>query len=104
MCSTPRPKTKVKGKSGTSGSLLSNISAEKRRRFAERANSAQERRHQIAMNIQKSPSLLNTPIDSNSLEVVSKHQKKQKDLSYWLVSASLKEIFILLFFGKSKHS
>ena len=48
MCSTPRPKTKVKGKSGASGSLLSNMSPDARSSFAQRANAAQERRDQIA--------------------------------------------------------
>jgi len=52
MCSTPRPKTKVKSSASKSGSLLSTLSTQARNRFAERANLAQERRHQIAMKAQ----------------------------------------------------
>jgi hypothetical protein len=106
MCSTPRPKTQAKGKSGRSGSLLSNISAEKRRRFAERANIAQERRDDMTMKNQKSSSGLNVTLINNKVKLISKDKKVQKkpnSLSYWLVSASLKEIFIMLFFGKSMH-
>lgn len=103
MCSTPRPKTTVKGKAGTSGSLLSNMSPEARNRFAERANVAQERRHQIAIkaqqhNRQHSESKRTTKKPANRIA-----KKSQSNLSYWLVSASLKEVFMMLFFGKSKH-
>lgn len=84
MCSTPRPKTKVKGKKSHRGSVLSNMSPGVRSRFAECANSAQERRHQIALTTQKIA------------------EKPQHNLLYWLVSASIKEIFLLLFLGSSK--
>ena len=97
-------KKRVKGKSATSGSLLSTMSSESRHRFAERANSAQERRHEIAINLKKSSFTLTNPMDSKELYGVTRHKNKQKNFRYWLVSASLKEILILLFFGKSKHT
>tara|TARA_R110001583_G_C5423190_1_gene388066 strand:- start:129 stop:503 length:375 start_codon:yes stop_codon:yes gene_type:complete len=103
MCSTPRPRTVVKGKAGTSGSLLSNMSPEARSRFAQRANVAEERRHQIAIKAQQKNRQLNTSIRS-STKVDNKIAKKsQNSLSYWLVSASLSEVFMMLFFGKSKR-
>lgn len=103
MCSTPRPRTAVKGKAGISGSLLSNMSPEARSRFAERANVAQERRHQIALKAQQNNRQLNTSLRAPKKAVNRIAKKSQNNLSYWLVSASLKEIFMMLFFGKSKH-
>jgi hypothetical protein len=103
MCSTPRPKTKVKGKAGTSGGLLSNMSAETRSRFAQRANAAQERREQIAIKAQQNNRQLNASLRTTKKAVHRLANKSQNSLSYWLVSASIKEVFMMLFFGKSKR-
>lgn len=104
MCSTPRPKTKVKGKAGSSGSLLSNMSAEARNRFAERANVAQERRYQIALKTQQKKRQRNTPIRTAKKVMSRAATKSPSNLSYWLLNASLKEVFIMLFFGSSKRT
>lgn len=103
MCSTPRPKTKVKGKAGTSGGLLSNMSAETRSRFAQRANAAQERRDQIAIKAQQNSRHLNASIRTSKKANNQIAKKSQNSLSYWLISASLKEVFMMLFFDKSKR-
>ncbi len=45
MCSTPKPKRKVKAdKASSSVGILSSMSNEKRQNFAERANRASDRR------------------------------------------------------------
>jgi len=103
MCSTPRPRKAIKGKGSKSGSLLSNMSSETRSRFAERANVAQERRHQITIKEQERNRQLQTP-SKVTKKTVRHSTKKQSSLSYWLLDASLKEAFIMLFFGKSKQS
>lgn len=100
MCSTPRPKTAVKGKPGSSGSLLSTMSPEVRSRFAERANVAQERRHQIAMKAKQNNRQLNFSVKKSARAANRIPKKSQSNLNYWLVSASLKEVFMMLFFGK----
>jgi len=75
------------------------MSSEARSRFAERANIAQERRHQVAMKERQH----NSSVKNALHKAPKKNQKSQRNLSYWLVSASLKEIFTRLFWGKSKH-
>ena len=102
MCSTPRPKTTVKGKTISSGSILSSMSSETRTRFAERANAAQERRYQIAVKAQQKQrenSRKNTNKTSNYVA-----KKQQHGFSYWLFNANLKDVFTMLFFGNSKHT
>lgn len=103
MCSTPRPKRIVKGRAGVSGSLLSNISSESRGRFANRANVADERRYQIALR-EKQRNIERKNTTSSKKMVSKKSIKAQNNWSYWLVNASLKEIFYMLFFGKSKQA
>jgi hypothetical protein len=100
MCSSPKPKRQVKGKGGHSGSLLSNMSVEARSRFAERANLAQERRHQNMMEAKKHEISLTASI-KHSYKTELNLQKSPRNFRYWLVSASLKEIFIRLFLSKS---
>ncbi len=102
MCSTPRPQTTVKGKAATRGSLLSNMSPKARSLFAERANVAQKRRHQIAMKAQQNQGQQQVSIITSQKAVNRLAKKSQHNLSYWLVRASLREIFLMLFFGKSK--
>lgn len=104
MCSTPRPKTKVKGKAGISGSFLSNMSPEARSRFAERANIAQERRHQLAMKEQQNNRQLNAPLRTTKKIAKPKDKKSSSSLTYWLFNASLKDLFFMLFFGTSKRT
>jgi hypothetical protein len=99
MCSTPRPRTKVAGKSSSSASILSSMSTESRRRFTEQANIAQERRDKIKM-AEKNQKKYNKASTKAIYKSVNK--KASKSLSYWLVSASLREIFALLFFSRSK--
>jgi len=104
MCSTPRPKIKVTGKSGTCGSLLSNLSAEARNTFAERANVAQERRDQMSMKSEQAKHQhdasmsLAKKIDNRAF-IMSK-----KNLSYWLLNAKTKEIITMLFLGASRRA
>jgi len=104
MCSTPRPKTKVKGKANRNGSVLSNMSTETRSRFAERANLAQERRHQIAIKAQQKKRHHNVAIKSANKVGSRAVTKSSNKLSYWLLNASLKEVFTMLFLGSSKRT
>ena len=98
MCSSPKPRTKVKGKSATSASFLSSMSAESRQRFTERANIAQERRDNI-----KIAEKAKISSDKNHLRAkkVSTKIKSSKRSSYWLLTISVKELFNLLFFRKT---
>ncbi len=103
MCSTPRPKTKVKGKSGISGGVLSNMNPDARSRFAERANIAQERRHKIMMKEQQKK----RPDNSVRLDKKVKNtsdRNMRNSLSYWLLNASMKDILILLFSSTPKRT
>ncbi|XPF95442.1 hypothetical protein ACM9HF_05350 [Colwellia sp. RE-S-Sl-9] len=99
MCSSPKPKTQVKGTKTVGGSILSSISTQSRIRFTERANLAQERRDQIKLEERQKAMQLKAIHKRNEMRIL---KKKQSRLSYWLLSASLKEIIQLLFLGKSK--
>lgn len=103
MCSTPRPRSRVVRKAGTSNSILSGMSTEARSRFTERANIAQERRYQIAIQARQKKHLL-TPSAEVAKNVVDYSPKKlQGGFSYWLFTASLKEIFTLVFINTAKR-
>ncbi|MDO6508129.1 hypothetical protein Q4506_14255 [Colwellia sp. 4_MG-2023] len=104
MCSTPRPKTRVKGKAGSSDSVLSNLSVESRSLFAERANIAQERRHQMAMKQRNDQRQHDASIKKVTKAVNSDVNNSQNSLSYWLLKANLKDLFIMLFFGTSRRT
>lgn len=99
MCSTPRPRAKVAGKSVSSASILSSMSTESRRRFTEQANIAQERRDKI--NIAEKNQRISNKASSKAISKSVK-KKASKGLRYWLVSASLREILARLFFSRSK--
>ncbi|UUO23736.1 hypothetical protein FGD67_11170 [Colwellia sp. M166] len=103
MCSTPRPRTKVKGKAGSSGSILSTMSSEARSSFTERANAAQERRHQISIKTQQKKQQSNASI-KNAKKVARSAKKQKNSFSSWLLNASLKDVFMMLFFNNSKHT
>jgi len=101
MCSTPRPRTKVAGKSASSASFLSSMSTESRRRFTEQANIAQVRRDKInlAKINQKNAEKTSVKMKSKVTKV-----KASKPLAYWLLTASLSEITKKLFLSKPKVS
>jgi hypothetical protein len=96
MCSSPKPRMKAKGKSASSASILSSMSAESRQRFTERANVAQERRDNIKKAEKVKRTLHQSHIRSQSAPV---NIEATKRLNYWWLSISLKELFNLLFFG-----
>jgi hypothetical protein len=104
MCSTPRPKTSVKGKAGSSGSVLSNLSTESRSLFAERANIAQERRDQMALKQKKDKHRHDASIKKAKKAVNSDVNNAQNSLSYWILKANVKDLFIMLFFGTSRRT
>lgn len=99
MCSTPRPRTKITGKSASSASFLSSMSAESRRRFTEQANSAQARRDSIKMAKNKQKQIERVSAKQKSTAIKT---KKSPPLSYWLLDASLTEIAKRLLLKKSK--
>lgn len=95
MCSTPKPKQKGKSKiSSNVVSILSQMSAEKRKQFAERANKASERRE-----IKKQEAILQQiQIDQNEDQTkLKKNTIASKPWHYWLIKASFSEIFHTLF-------
>lgn len=104
MCSTPRPKTTVKAKRVPSGTLLSGMSALTRSRFAQRANAAQERRHQIAMKARQTRLHHDSAQKSTKKVVSHSTNKSSPNIIYWLFNASMKEIFMMVFFGHSKRA
>jgi len=99
MCSTPRPRTKVAGKKATSTSFLSCMSTDARRRFTEQANIAQVRRDKIR-SAKRNQNITNNTSTKIKNKIIKENAPKR--LSYWLLTASLKEIANLLFFGSSK--
>lgn len=104
MCSSPRPRKKIQGRVRASGSILSSMSVEARRQFTERANHAQERRYEMAIN-EKNKKNQQIP----SVRVVKKVEKNslvklKSSLSYWLLTASLKDIFTIFFSGSLKRT
>jgi hypothetical protein len=101
MCSTPRPRTKVAGKSASSASFLSGMSTESRRRFTEQANIAQVRREKINLAKNKQKNTDKASLKINSAVIT---EKAPKPFAYWLLTASLSEITQQLFLGKSKVS
>ena len=103
MCSTPRPKRKVKvASSSAGGTILSGLSAQKRAEFVQRANSADERRFQLQQKKMEEKKRLHL-VTSHRLKKTNKKQlkKSSKNWSYWLVDASIKDLFMMLFLGKS---
>ena len=96
MCSSPKPRMKAKGKSASSASILSSMSAESRQRFTERANTAQERRDNI-----KKAEKVKLSLHQNQIRPQSTPLKVEatKRLNYWWLSISLKELFNLLLLG-----
>ena len=103
MCSTPRPRRKVNTKSVPSGTILSNMSANARSRFAQRANMAQERRDQIAIKTRQTKNQITSDQRSTKKVANTIIHKSPHSFSYWLLNASLKEVFVMIFFGHSKR-
>jgi hypothetical protein len=90
MCSTPKPKQKVKGKSVTNVvSILASLDGEARKKFAQRANQAYEHRCEVKAQ-EQAPR--NTPIKSQK-----KTKRLQRSWLYWLLSASITEILSRFF-------
>lgn len=94
MCSTPKPKRRVKSKTvNNSVGILSSMSNEKRFSFAERANQASERhigakqlKHEEQHHINKL--IVTKPHSQN---VKAKTNKNQSWL-YWLLNAPFSEL------------
>ena len=79
MCSTPKPKRKVKAKTANSSiGILSSMSSEKRREFALLANNASERR----IEIEKLKMVKNKGLNKPNFKANTK--KKAKTVSSWL--------------------
>ena len=95
MCSTPKPKQKMKGKTSSNViSILSQMNAEQRKQFAERANAASERRE-----IEEQKAILNQTQIEQTIDQASlkENDMTSKPWHYWLTSASFSEIFQMLF-------
>lgn len=86
MCSSPKPKKNVSGYKSASASFISNLSPSARSRFTERANLAQTRRDKINAKTTKLNSI-------SAIQRKSSNRNTSKNLSYWLLDASLKDIF-----------
>ncbi len=94
MCSTPRPKAKVKAKNQVKVvSILANLTSEQRLQFAQRSNITCEKRQQIQQ--QKL---------AENKRILARRNKKmliKKDWQYWFLNASVSEIFRKVLFGHS---
>lgn len=94
MCSTPKPKRKIKAKTANSSvGILSSMSSEKRLRFAERANQASDRRieaQQLKREAQNRINKLKVK-KPHPLNVKTKTNKNQSWL-YWLLNAPFSEL------------
>ncbi|WP_441002580.1 hypothetical protein [Pseudocolwellia agarivorans] len=80
MCSSPKPKTKAKGKKSGGGSILANISSESRSRFSERANAAQDRRDEMKA-AHKQKALQQNTLTKRSILQLLKLKNKRKALA-----------------------
>jgi len=109
MCSTPKPKRRVKVKTANASvGILSGMSSEKRQSFAQRANQASARRIEAKKlklieldRIGKSQITSVLPQDSNiSLQKSNQLKRQNKSVIYWLLSASVSDIFRRLLMGK----
>ena len=102
MCSTPRPKRNFKagGARAASGSILSGLSSDTRATFVKRANMADERRYQLRQQTkasQHTESRLNKSFSSKNKPA----QQTNKNWHYWLIDASMSELFMMLFWSKA---
>jgi len=90
MCSTPRPKQKVKGKPYSNVvSILASLDSEARMKFTQRANQASIHRGEIkaqehAKQVSQKALVIPKP---------NKAKKLQRSWLYWLLSASISDIF-----------
>lgn len=98
MCSTPKPKAAVKGKQGNNVTLLSNMSAEARKRFAERANKAQEKRDEQTQ--RGNQGTVTTPI-SQRVKMTKRAKHSDNSSGYWLLHANITDILYWILFGKN---
>lgn len=99
MCSSPKPKARAKGKKGNGGGVLSSMSAQERSRFSERANLAQERRHQLK--IKQKQQKLHQQARDNRVNITP-IKKQSVSFGHWFLNASLKDVFNVLVLGKPK--
>ena len=94
MCSSPKPKRRVKAKkANTSVGVLSSMTSEERLCFADRANQASERRIEAKQLKSKARDR------SNKLTVIKRYPQNKKAKTnanqswlYWLVSAPFSEL------------
>ncbi len=102
MCSTPRPKRNFKagGARAASGSILSGLSADTRAAFVKRANMADERRYQLNQQTKTNQHAVRH-VNRAFLPKNKPSQQTNKNWRYWLIDASISELFIMLFWGKA---
>lgn len=110
MCSTPKPKRKIKGKKGNASvGILSSMSSEKRQSFAQRANQASDRRIEAQQlkrakfdRINKLKVINSLPQNTITKSPQFNNQVKHQNQSgiYWLLSASIGDIFRRFVIGK----
>jgi hypothetical protein len=92
MCSTPKPKRKIKAKTANSSvGILSSMNSEKRLRFAERANQASDRRIEAQQLKREAQHRI------NKLKVKKPHPQnvktnKNQSWFYWLLNAPFSEL------------
>lgn len=94
MCSTPKPKRRVKSKTASSRvGILSSMSNEKRLSFADRANQASDRRIEAKQLKREEQHHINKliVIKPHSQNVKAKTNKNQSWL-YWLLNAPFSEL------------
>ena len=95
MCSTPKPKTKVKGKVQTASiGILSSMNSKQRQLFAARANTANLRRTEKTI-YEKAESKRIERLDRSKMHLHKKTNKNKykKTWLYWFLSASVFELF-----------
>jgi len=93
MCSSPRPKRKIKiAKSVKSGGALANMTMNARQSFANKANLADEKRHKliVAKKTSQQSHIIAARRVTKQKKSISKTVKKS--WYYWLAHASLTQI------------
>lgn len=93
MCSSPKPKRRVKAKTANRGGILASMSSDKRRSFAERANQASDRRIEAKQLKRETQHRINkfTVKKSPPQNIKTKANINQSWL-YWLLNAPFSEL------------
>jgi histone acetyltransferase (RNA polymerase elongator complex component) len=94
MCSSPKPKRKIKAKTANSGGILASMSSDKRLSFAERANQASDRRleAQQLKREEEQHRINQLTVKKRPQQSVKTKNHANQSWFYWLLNAPFSEL------------